>query len=396
MLKNNKGFTLLEVIIAITILAMVVGTLLRSFAFSAKLNKRAYDTDMANALALSEAEKIKKDCAMYMVGKTKETKYFYLNESGNKIKTTKNNEASIIEEKTTGTKYFDIQWNEVLDKDSEDVKFVMEIVVNNTNTQNIITSYSENTYMDDHHVHLMVEKYRTLIGIITGNDTPSSSRNREYHMDVDSYTSEISLDTMKEIMKNWKAKVNSKEKTTKKRITFSELKNTLREAVGTKDGSYAQNNNYGVGKRKPRYWPIHNKEYTAESIDKLKAEDAVPIRFLFPEESMPKNRKYRVYIVNLIDKDINFYVEYSRDGNRKSVHDMNQVDVENPMKYLVDSAYLFDTNESKFGNVNIMKTNFFQNNDKDTYSVDVIVKRKDKNEIIGSYHTGKFKLYEIR
>lgn len=58
-IKGNKGFTLVEIIVALAILALLSGTLLQVFVLSSDMNSRADDMDRANVLATSIAEDFK-------------------------------------------------------------------------------------------------------------------------------------------------------------------------------------------------------------------------------------------------------------------------------------------------------------------------------------------------
>lgn len=58
-IKGNKGFTLIEIIVALAILALLSGSLLQSFVLSAQMNSKADDIDKANMLATSIVENFK-------------------------------------------------------------------------------------------------------------------------------------------------------------------------------------------------------------------------------------------------------------------------------------------------------------------------------------------------
>lgn len=58
-IKGNKGFTLVEIIVALAILALLSGTLLQVFVLSSDMNSRADDLDRANVVATSMAEEFK-------------------------------------------------------------------------------------------------------------------------------------------------------------------------------------------------------------------------------------------------------------------------------------------------------------------------------------------------
>jgi len=58
-LNNNKGFTLIEVVVAFAVLAIVSGSLLQMFVTSTKVNQRSYSKDKANILAVKLLEEFK-------------------------------------------------------------------------------------------------------------------------------------------------------------------------------------------------------------------------------------------------------------------------------------------------------------------------------------------------
>jgi prepilin-type N-terminal cleavage/methylation domain-containing protein len=58
-INNNKGFTLIEVVTAFAVLAILSGTLLQMFVVSAKTNRKAYDMDKANVKAVEIGERYK-------------------------------------------------------------------------------------------------------------------------------------------------------------------------------------------------------------------------------------------------------------------------------------------------------------------------------------------------
>ncbi|NLT57966.1 MAG: prepilin-type N-terminal cleavage/methylation domain-containing protein [Clostridiales bacterium] len=61
-MKNaQKGFTLVEVVVSFAVLAIVSGALLQMFVVSASVNRRAYDTDKASALAVQIQELFKQN-----------------------------------------------------------------------------------------------------------------------------------------------------------------------------------------------------------------------------------------------------------------------------------------------------------------------------------------------
>lgn len=77
MKKNNKGFTLLEVLIAVIILAFVIVPLLRSFLTSYNVNARSRRIMRATTLAQNEMEIFEKEKLEVLTDDTEDAKYDY-------------------------------------------------------------------------------------------------------------------------------------------------------------------------------------------------------------------------------------------------------------------------------------------------------------------------------
>lgn len=60
-MRNRKGFTLMEVLTAIAIIAIVSGPLLYLFVTSTRVGRNSYDSDKANAISVELIERIKAD-----------------------------------------------------------------------------------------------------------------------------------------------------------------------------------------------------------------------------------------------------------------------------------------------------------------------------------------------
>ncbi len=58
-MRNRKGFTLLEVLTAIAVVAIISGPLLYTFVTSTKVGRHSYDSDKANALSVELVETVK-------------------------------------------------------------------------------------------------------------------------------------------------------------------------------------------------------------------------------------------------------------------------------------------------------------------------------------------------
>ncbi|MFO7637161.1 MAG: type II secretion system protein [Clostridia bacterium] len=58
-MRNDRGFTLVEVLIAILVLGVICVTVLQLFALSNKLEKQSFDLEMANVQAVKTIELIK-------------------------------------------------------------------------------------------------------------------------------------------------------------------------------------------------------------------------------------------------------------------------------------------------------------------------------------------------
>jgi prepilin-type N-terminal cleavage/methylation domain-containing protein len=67
-MKSNKGFTLIEVLVAFVVLVLISAALLQTFVVSAKLNRRAYDIDKATALAVRIQEVFRRDTSQFRDG----------------------------------------------------------------------------------------------------------------------------------------------------------------------------------------------------------------------------------------------------------------------------------------------------------------------------------------
>ncbi len=106
--KNRDGFTLVEVIAAFAVLAIVGGVLLQLFVVAARTNRMAYDTDKANVLAVEASEMFKANPGLENL----ESHPFFQNE----------------ETVTEGTKYttwFDNSWNTAAEASA---RYKMELV----------------------------------------------------------------------------------------------------------------------------------------------------------------------------------------------------------------------------------------------------------------------------
>ncbi len=67
-MRSNKGFTLIEILVAFVVLIIVSVSLMQAFAVSARLNRRAYDTDKATALATKIQEVFRRDSSRFRGG----------------------------------------------------------------------------------------------------------------------------------------------------------------------------------------------------------------------------------------------------------------------------------------------------------------------------------------
>ncbi|MDR1664455.1 MAG: type II secretion system GspH family protein [Clostridiales bacterium] len=102
LIKNeNKGFTLLEVVLSIAALSMISIFLLQMFMSSSTLNRRAKDADIALGYVISEIERIKSRNGL-PTPETAETAVWTFFEGGVKYE-----------------QYFDKDWNGVAENDSE-------------------------------------------------------------------------------------------------------------------------------------------------------------------------------------------------------------------------------------------------------------------------------------
>lgn len=101
MKNGNQGFTLIEVIVAIAIISLVSGGLITMFSTSAKVNRRAKEIDMANLIAVSDTEKIKRRPDKFI-------------DEASDVKREDLGDTKVIT--ATSEKYLDYQWNEVSNK----------------------------------------------------------------------------------------------------------------------------------------------------------------------------------------------------------------------------------------------------------------------------------------
>jgi prepilin-type N-terminal cleavage/methylation domain-containing protein len=67
--KNEKGFTLVEVMIAILALTLLSGFILEMFLTASGVNQRAKDTDAGSARAMSVIESFKQQAAPFDLDK---------------------------------------------------------------------------------------------------------------------------------------------------------------------------------------------------------------------------------------------------------------------------------------------------------------------------------------
>lgn len=118
MVKNNKGFTIIELILAVCILSLVVGVLMKMFVVSSKVNRSADEIDKANMIATNKAEQIKKDPNKFL----------------NSLKTKIEKKDSSDKDKkiTTGSmeEYYDYNWEKT---DKANAKFVLTSSIINEN-----------------------------------------------------------------------------------------------------------------------------------------------------------------------------------------------------------------------------------------------------------------------
>ncbi len=99
-LKENKGFTLIEVIVAIAILALLSGGLLEAFVLSTKMNSKADNIDKANLLATQVAEDFKSGA---------QADLFY---KGEAVSVFTDTESVLAGSERQYTKWYNASWNE--------------------------------------------------------------------------------------------------------------------------------------------------------------------------------------------------------------------------------------------------------------------------------------------
>lgn len=113
--KNNRGFTLLEVIISIAMLSLMSLFILQMFLASSNLNDRAKDTDVAINHAITEIENLKKHTSLL--------DYIQNDAFGNTAE---------YEGMITIWKYFDNEWNlmELSESIPNGAKYYLKININ--------------------------------------------------------------------------------------------------------------------------------------------------------------------------------------------------------------------------------------------------------------------------
>lgn len=127
---QRDGFTLIEVILSITVLSLVSIALLEMFTVSTKTNVEAGILDKAKSLCVEASEEYKAD-------PTEESQY--LQDFPEHI----NDHTS---GKTTYTKYFDRKWAETTEADAE---YILEIVSEKAESEPMSTSYYPQTAVLD-------------------------------------------------------------------------------------------------------------------------------------------------------------------------------------------------------------------------------------------------------
>ncbi|MDP4093534.1 MAG: prepilin-type N-terminal cleavage/methylation domain-containing protein [Bacillota bacterium] len=132
--KNNKGFTLIEVITAIAIVAIVSGSLLEMFVLPAKMNSKADAADKANTMAVKTAEYFKADPIDFFNGTPTVTMFA----NNTIIQQQKDGNGQLAG--TGYTKYYDSRWNEL--GSSNGASYMLT-----ANVSDRAGSSSQNTYL---------------------------------------------------------------------------------------------------------------------------------------------------------------------------------------------------------------------------------------------------------
>jgi len=117
-MEKQKGFSLLEVILAISALALTSMFILQMFMVASELNGRAKDTDAAMAQAIASIEALKSYNSLdgYL-------SFVNGDGSGGSYGTTTDSEGKMI-----FCRYFDEKWQPV-DEDSAERRFFMELTL---------------------------------------------------------------------------------------------------------------------------------------------------------------------------------------------------------------------------------------------------------------------------
>ena len=82
-MQNDKGFTLVEVVVAMAVVAIVASSIFQMFVTSSYVNKDAQVMDIANVTAVQQAENFKADPAAYSPGNR--YSYYYYEGDGTPI-----------------------------------------------------------------------------------------------------------------------------------------------------------------------------------------------------------------------------------------------------------------------------------------------------------------------
>lgn len=330
-MKNNKGFTIIELILSISILIILFQCGYILFNGAKKTNKKASQIDMANAIALSKIEEMKSDpLKFYNKHKTGEEEYY---DRDNKIidsSEKKFNKDRFYDRlrkcanKAKLVQYYDKNGNLV--KNKKDAEYTMFMKLRRVKDTKRTFSYNRDTYM-------YADQY-----------TVPDDGDGEYFIMVapSGAAATYSYDYYLLLLKKYDYKKFQRD--------YKAYKTNRMDPRGDLyilDNFAAQKYTYNYGDSS------HNR-LVRITMDSNKAKNTIPVRLDF--SSLAHLNMYNVDIINLTDRDVDMYLFYD-EGNDNKVN----VNV-------------------KKGNVNVTRTSRRQRMEKTNYKIEVDVIRKENEK----------------
>lgn len=329
--------------------------ILHSFIVSIKMNKDAINMDMARTLAESKIEELKD---------TSSSKFNY---------------GQIT---TTQSIYYDIEWQETT-KDA--AIFQLEANITKTAIEDKMNVFKPNTYLEGGHRHNMVNSAPYTLVVVVPNG--SNKNQREYLVGViDSEINDRLFEMFTETYNENLDKLDSVE-------NFGQNIGSVISKTCTKNKTYTDRNGnkydnynpYDVGKKQNKGSSSSEKGKIAERIDNKEFLESLPIKVYFSEKTIVGYDEFNIQILNLTDRNIDFYIDYERDfsKNRK------------PKEVLKSEVVGGLSAQVQTGDVNIIYTYTRQKNNSDTYNMAVNVKDlRDNSKMIALENNKYDNLYE--